>query len=397
VIAMAQIPVSQVQRAMPFFCPLCPTTFPTRKLLLDHLRSDPELEHKNFRFGAAESSLYPQLQQQGVLACPRGCGAFFNGGDHCASKPLELHVQRARCRDRRQAAAPAELQGPYLATTIAGVRATLTAQAATARSAPERVPPHTAAVEFCSANPDFTPLHLRTSGCQSAVSIPKPSLHLLLPVITDLMNKAADVRGVELREAAWDALFLFPTLVLGPQKPGASTTAVKAEMAARLDLWNRGDLDTLSHRARSAVRPASGRSKAQRAARRAAQLIRKNQFSRAAALAGSLGVAEATAETLKAIGPLFPEPRRVSEADILDLYGPAAPPLEDAPPSVVTAEILSACLEAAPPLSSPHRDGWRNEHFVEMAKDPACAAAMARMLTAVVTGDVPQKTADILS
>ena len=42
-------------------------------------------------------------------------------------------------------------------------------------------------------------------------------------------------------------------------------------------------------------------------------------------------------------------------------------------------------------------DGWRNEHFVEMAKNPECAAAMARMLTAVVTWDVPQKTADILS
>jgi hypothetical protein len=48
-------------------------------------------------------------------------------------------------------------------------------------------------------------------------------------------------------------------------------------------------------------------------------------------------------------------------------------------------------------LSSPHKDGWRNELFVEMDKDPACAAALARMLTAVVTGDVPPKTADILS
>ena len=91
-IAMLQNPASQVPRAMPFFCPLCPTTFPTRKLLLEHLRSDPELEHKTFRFGAAESSQYPQLRQQGVLACPRGCGAFFNGGDHCVSQPLELRM-----------------------------------------------------------------------------------------------------------------------------------------------------------------------------------------------------------------------------------------------------------------------------------------------------------------
>ena len=97
-------------------------------------------------------------------------------------------------------------------------------------------PPHTAAVKFCTTNPDFTPLHLRTSGCQSAVNIPKPSLQQLLPVLTELLTKAADVRGTVLREAAWDALFLFPTLVLGPQKPGASATAVKAEIATRLDL-----------------------------------------------------------------------------------------------------------------------------------------------------------------
>jgi len=42
--------------------------------------------------------------------------------------------------------------------------------------------------------------------------------------------------GEALREAAWDALFLFPTLVLGPQKPGASSSTVKLEVAARLDL-----------------------------------------------------------------------------------------------------------------------------------------------------------------
>ena len=153
---------------MPFSCPLCLTTFPTRKQLLEHLRSDPEIEHKAFRFGATELGLYPQLKHQVELACPRECGAFFNGGNQCTSRPLELHVERARCRDRRPSAAPAELHGPYLATTIAGVRATLTAQATTVRFSPESVPPHTAAVDFCPAHPDFTPVHLRTSGCQSA-------------------------------------------------------------------------------------------------------------------------------------------------------------------------------------------------------------------------------------
>ena len=103
-----------------------------------------------------------------------------------------------------------------MATTIDGVRAALTAQTTTTRFAPECAPPHTATIEFCTTHPNFTPLHLRTSGCQLAVSIPKPSMHQLLPAMTELLTKAADARGTILREAALDALFLFPTLVLGP-------------------------------------------------------------------------------------------------------------------------------------------------------------------------------------
>ena len=51
---------------------------------------------------------------------------------------------------------------------------------------------------------------------------------------------------------------------------------------------------------------------------------------------------------------------------------------------------------SGPPLSTPHRDGWRNEQFFEMVKDPACGSTLARLMTAVVTGDVPAKTIDIL-
>jgi len=78
-------------------------------------------------------------------------------------------------------------------------------------------------------------MHMKMSGCQSAVAIPKPCIAAMLPVVTDLYNKAADIRAEVLREAAWDALFLFPTLVLGPHKPCASSV-VKSEVAARLDL-----------------------------------------------------------------------------------------------------------------------------------------------------------------
>jgi len=60
-------------------------------------------------------------------------------------------------------------------------------------------------------------------------------------------------------------------------------------------------------------------------------------------------------------------------------------------------ELLRTCLSSAPPLSSPHKDGWRNEHLAELARDATCRTALARVLTAMVAGDVPLKTADILS
>ncbi len=81
-------------------------------------------------------------------------------------------------------------------------------------------------------------MHLKLFGSQSAVALPKPCLPMIIHVITDLINKAADVRGEVLREAAWDTMFLFSTLVLGPRKLCASSLAVKAEVAIRLDLWS---------------------------------------------------------------------------------------------------------------------------------------------------------------
>jgi len=166
---------------------------------------------------------------------------------------------------------------------------------------------------------------------------------VIIPVITDLMNKEADISREVLKEAAWDALFHFPTSVLGPQKLSASSSTVKAEMAQRVELWNKGQLDILAARAKTATRLPSGRSKSQRVARRAAQLPRKNQFARAAALARSPGVADATEDTIRAISPLFLEPGWVSPEDLLDYFGPAAPPLEDPPSNTVTVETLTAC------------------------------------------------------
>ena len=68
-------------------------------------------------------------------------------------------------------------------------------------------------------------------------------------------------------------------------------------------------------------------------------MIKKNHFARVAQLAGSLGVAEANEDTIRGIPPLFPEPREIFPEDLLEYFGPVAPPLEDQPPSTMTLEI----------------------------------------------------------
>ena len=68
-------------------------------------------------------------------------------------------------------------------------------------------------------------------------------------------------------------MFMFPTLVLGPQKAGAASSTVKAEINAKLDLLNSGQMDELAARAKNMTWSPSGRDKSQRVARRAAQLL----------------------------------------------------------------------------------------------------------------------------
>jgi hypothetical protein len=59
----------------------------------------------------------------------------------------------------------------------------------------------------------------------------------------DHFTEAATTREEVQREVERDALFLFPTLVFCPQKTRAASFAVKAEIEARLDMWNIGQLD----------------------------------------------------------------------------------------------------------------------------------------------------------
>jgi hypothetical protein len=118
-------------------------------------------------------------------------------------------------------------------------------------------------------------------------------------------------------------------LVLGPQRLGASSSSGKAEVTARLDLWRRGRNPELVTRAKSkaSLRPSASRSKTTRAARRATRLIHENQFSRAANIVGSLGIVDATPDTLHALPMLFPKLLAISEEDLRDYYGLAVAPL----------------------------------------------------------------------
>jgi hypothetical protein len=240
---------------------------------------------------------------------------------------------------------------------------------------------------------------MRTSGLQPAAALPTPSLDQLTPVIQDLLERAHSTRGVLLRDAPQEALLLFPTLVLGPQRHGASSSSVKSEITARFDLWRRGLIPELTARAKAQaqLRPQGNRRKSARAARRAARLIRKNQFSRAANLAGSLGIADATLDTLHSLPSLFPEPTTISEEDLKDFYGPTAAPQPDSQPVRITVEILRNCLAGAPPLSSHHGDGWRTEHLSQLAPDDAFCEALAALATSIIRGDVSDKISHLLS
>jgi hypothetical protein len=75
-----------------FSCLICNFSFPSRNFLLEHLHSASDDYHKPCMLRACLFTFYPHLVAQGVLTCPRGCGAFFNGGDTGFSKPLEAHL-----------------------------------------------------------------------------------------------------------------------------------------------------------------------------------------------------------------------------------------------------------------------------------------------------------------
>ena len=139
----------------------------------------------------------------GILPCPRGCGAFFDGGTIRTSRPKERHIELAKCRARSPGVAPLprELDGPFMPTITTGFNAALMSEAQHAASDPSLAPVNYAAIALCLSNVDFTSLHMRTSCLQSSTALPSPILSLLTPVIKDLLERAHSTRGVLLRGA----------------------------------------------------------------------------------------------------------------------------------------------------------------------------------------------------
>jgi hypothetical protein len=134
-----------------------------------------------------------------------------------------------------------------------------------------------------------------------------------------------------------------------------------------LELWRRGKIHELALRSKIAAgqRLSSKRSKAARAARRAAHLARKNQFTWAASLVGSMGVADATTNTLAAFRTLFPEPEGTSDANLHDLYCPATFPSADDMLIQVTLDNLKSCIATAPSLLVAAPFSFKQLHFMK--------------------------------
>ena len=129
-------------------------------------------------------------------------------------------------------------------------------------------------------HPNFTATHMKTSRAKFAVALHAPPLTALLLLITYRAERAHSTRGTLLRDATQEALLVFPTLVFGPQRPGATSSSVKMEVNARLDPWHRGLLDDLVIRdkAQARARPSSHKSKTARDTRRVVRFIHKHQI-----------------------------------------------------------------------------------------------------------------------
>jgi hypothetical protein len=187
-------------------------------------------------------------------------------GQNRTSKALAAHVSANKCRFRLHARhnMSREVDGSFLPATMGGIHAALSDLAREVAAHPLQAAPHAPAINFCLLNPAFTMNQLRTSGAQSSTSIPSPSRTPITSTVTSLFRQAVSMRGESLRTVVWSLVFLFPTLVLGPHRSEAPSSVVKAETEARVDLWQRGELNALASRAAAAKLDLTQRKEANR-------------------------------------------------------------------------------------------------------------------------------------
>ncbi len=117
--------------------------------------------------------------------------------------------------------------GPFILTTTRSVAATLQNHTAHAREDTGPTPLHATAISFCLESYAFTTMHIKTSWTNSVAFLPAPAAKHVTPIIKELFKRTYSTTGVCLRDATWEAILLFPTLVLGPQCPGAFSFSVK--------------------------------------------------------------------------------------------------------------------------------------------------------------------------
>ena len=120
---------------------------------------------------------------------------------------------------------------------MGGIQASIDDLAREASSQPNSTSPHGFALNFCLLNPAFTMDHLRNSGARSAAAIPGPAKTQVTSIVISLLRQEVTIRGDILRTDVWSLVLIFPTLVFGPHRPGAHSSAVKVETEARISLW----------------------------------------------------------------------------------------------------------------------------------------------------------------
>jgi len=214
-----------------------------------------------------------------------------------------------------------------------------------------------------------------------------------------VMSKANNLSGV-LRVAAMDAAISFPSFVLFPHEKGACNSQDRAEVKRRLALWGAGEVESLATLARASMLMrafTSGATTRPTSTQRAKALIHKGQFSRAAMLADSFGVAPASSEKYHALNLMHHAPGGFLYEDLVELFGEPKPVEATASAPNIGVDKVRECIAAALPVTSPHRDGWRMEHLEALARDHAFAATLATFISNIATRNVPSVTADYLT